>query len=200
MFDRRSALHTAVNAGGRRGSVDQQRLRIGEVRGWTLVQVSAFTGTISDLRQAVQDVLHADLPTQMGTVTNEEGRRLLKIGATQFWIITPSGHDPGSSLRAAISPHIGAVVSLTHSRACIAIEGAVAGELLAMGIALDFHLSTFGVGQYALAGLHHMPVLVHRVRANRFELYAIRTFAQSIRHWLVDAASSLEHAVEMETK
>ena len=40
----------------------------------------------------------------------------------------------------------------------------------------------------AMTGLHHTPVLLHCVSENRFELYAMRTFAFDVWEWLEDAA------------
>jgi len=41
---------------------------------------------------------------------------------------------------------------------------------------------------FAMTGIHHTPVLVHCVSDNRFEIYALRTFALSVHDWLTDAA------------
>jgi sarcosine oxidase gamma subunit len=39
-----------------------------------------------------------------------------------------------------------------------------------------------------MTGIHHTPVLVHCTNENRFEIYALRTFALSVHDWLTDAA------------
>jgi sarcosine oxidase subunit gamma len=57
-----------------------------------------------------------------------------------------------------------------------------------MGIALDFHQSTFRIGHFAMAGLHHTAVLVHRSGEERYELYVLRSFALWTWEWLTDAA------------
>jgi heterotetrameric sarcosine oxidase gamma subunit len=39
-----------------------------------------------------------------------------------------------------------------------------------------------------MTGLHHTPVLLHCTAEQRFELYAMRTFAMNVWEWLEDAA------------
>jgi heterotetrameric sarcosine oxidase gamma subunit len=188
VFERRSALAGALISSGHDGADGTRSLRIGEVSGWSLAQVEAFATTLSDLEAAVRPMLNADLPDRIGGVVNVHSRRLLKTGPNQFWIISHDHDDLTSMLQAAVAPGVGAVTSLSHSRTCIFIEGVPARKLLARGIALDFHSKVFRLGQFALTGLHHTPVLIHRSGENRYELYVMRTFALSIWDWLADAA------------
>jgi sarcosine oxidase subunit gamma len=198
-IERESALAGALTSGGRDGADGQRRLRIGEVRDWSLVQISAFATTLTELESAMRPVLNADLPKRIGKVVNVDGRRLLKTGTEQYWIIMPDGDDRSRSLQAAVAPDIGAVTPLSHSRTLIFVEGTVARELLAKGIALDFHPDVFGLGQFALTGLHHTPVLIHRSGENCYELYVMRTFALSAWEWLTDAALGFGYEVSIET-
>ncbi len=92
---------------------------------------------------------------------------------------------------------MGAVTSLSHSRTRIFIEGEPAREVLARSIPLDFHPSAFVIGQFALTGIHHTPVLVHRSGEQRYEIYAMRTFALSVWEWLSDAALPFGYEVEL---
>jgi methylglutamate dehydrogenase subunit D len=189
VFERRSALAGALLLGGRDGPDGQRPLRIGEVRGWSLIQMAAFAATLPDLQDAVRPMLNADLPIRIGVVVNVDGRRLLKTGPNRFWIITRDDDDLTSDLQAAVAPHVGAVTPLSHSRTCISIEGVAAREVLAAGIALDLHPKVFGLGQFALTGVHHTAVLLERSSGeNRYDLHVSRTFALSVWEWLTDAA------------
>jgi sarcosine oxidase subunit gamma len=87
-----------------------------------------------------------------------------------------------------VPPEIGAVTPLSHSRSCIFVEGSKARELLAKGVALDFHPDEFRRGQFALSALHHTTVLIHRSDTDRYEVHAMRTFAVSVWEWMIDAA------------
>jgi methylglutamate dehydrogenase subunit D len=173
VFERYSAL-TGVS-----GSA-----RIGESRGWALVQAAAFAGTHSEFRQQMRAALGADLPTTVGTVLRVGNRQLLKTGSEQYWIITREGDDFAPLIRA----EVGAVTALSHSRTCIFVEAEGAGAILAKGVPLDFHPDSFRIDQFALTGLHHTPVLIHRSGAQRFDIYALRTYAQTVWEWLEDAA------------
>jgi sarcosine oxidase subunit gamma len=188
MLERQSALASALNRGGRDGVGGARRLRLGEVRGWSLVQIAAFASTLSELEQAVKSFLGTVLPTSIGEVVTDGARRLMKTGPEQFWIVGPAADDLAEGLQAAVVATIGAVTPLSHSRTRIFVDGDGARELLAKGIPLDLHPAIFRVDQFALTGLHHTPVLLHRSDENRYEIYAMRTFALSIWEWLTDAA------------
>ena len=180
---------------GRDGADGRRKLRIGEVRGWSLVQVAAFARTLADLESAMRVALRADLPKRTGDVVNIHSRRVFKTGAEEYWILTRDDDDCSRSLQAAVAPGIGAVTPLSHSRTCIFIEGAVARKILASSIALDFDPDVFLLGQFALTGLHHTPVLIHRTGANCYELYVMRTFGVSAWDWLTAAALSSGYEV-----
>jgi sarcosine oxidase subunit gamma len=188
MLERHSALAEALRDGGHEGAGGARRLRLGEVRGWSLVQVAAFASTLAELERAVRPLLGGDLPARIGEVSIASERRLFKTGPEQFWIVGPEGDALASNLQAAVAPAVGAVTPLSHSRTRIFVEGSAARDLLAKGIPLDFHPDVFRIGQFALTGLHHTPVLLHRSGENRYELYVLRTFARSVWDWLIDAA------------
>jgi heterotetrameric sarcosine oxidase gamma subunit len=188
VFERYSVLADAVKASGRDGAEGLRRLRIGEFRGWVLVQVAAFATTHAQLQLSLRAVLNGDLPTRVGDVVHVDGRRLLKTAAEQYWIITREDDGILPGLQSAIPPQIGAITSLSHSRTCIFVEGSAARELLAKGVPLDFHPDSFRVDQFALTGLHHSPVLIHRSAGDLYEIYALRTYGLSVWEWLIDAA------------
>jgi len=91
------------------------------------------------------------------------------------------------------------VTPLSHSRTRIFIEGGCAADILKKGVPIDFHPKVFKPGQAALTGLHHTPILLHRVREDRFEIYAMRTFALSLWDWLTDAALEFGYDVASDT-
>ena len=107
----------------------------------------------------------------------------MRTGENQFWIIGPENDAIAAKLDG-----IAILTPLSHSRTRIFIEGAPARDVLSKGIPLDFHPTVFKPGMFAMTGIHHTPVLVHCVSENRFEIYALRTFALSVHDWLTDAA------------
>ncbi len=80
------------------------------------------------------------------------------------------------------------VTPLSSSRTRISIEGRAARDVLRKGIPIDLHETVFTPGKFAQTGVHHTPVLLHCTAEQRFELYAMRTFALNVWEWLEDAA------------
>lgn len=171
MLERRSAL-----AGTK--EIASGRVRLGEVRGFGLIQVAALE---RPALSAIAAVL-GDLP-QHPFCVETNGRRIFHTAPHQFWIVGPEADDIGKSL-----DNIAIVTELSHSRTRILIEGPAVPELLAKVIEIDLHEAAFKPGMFAMTGLHHTPILLHRVTASRFEIYAMRTFASNAWDWLADAA------------
>jgi heterotetrameric sarcosine oxidase gamma subunit len=196
-LSRQSALAAALRQPGRAGSDGSQRLRLGEVRDWNLVQVAAFAPTMAELERVASAALGVpSLPEKIGHAGEVGARRIFRTGPEQFWITAPSADDLASRLQEVVPATMGAVTSLSHSRTRIFIEGEPVGEVLARSIPIDFHPSVFAIGQFALSGIHHTPVLVHRAGEQRFEIYAMRTFALSVWEWLSDAALVFGYGVQ----
>ena len=168
MLDRRSALASAK-------PYASPVLQIGEARGFSLLQVAGLSKTLSPVT--------GKLPSKVGVASQSDGRILMRTGDNQFWIIGLENDDIAAKLQ-----DIAIITPLSHSRTRIFIEGTPARDVLNKGIPLDFHPSAFKPGTFAMTGLHHTPVLVHCLSENRFEIYALRTFALSVYDWLMDAA------------
>lgn len=168
MLERKSALASAA-------PYRSDALQMGEVRGFSLTQAAGLGKKITPVA--------GKLPPKIGKAVESEGRTILRIGPEQFWFVGPESDDLPRKLQGLC-----AVTPLSHSRTRIFLEGTPSRDVLAKGIPLDFHESVFKPGQFAMTGLHHMPVLLHCVSENRFELYAMRTFAMSVWDWLTDAA------------
>jgi sarcosine oxidase subunit gamma len=197
MLDRQSALAAALRQPGRSGSEGNRSLRLGEVRGWNLAQVSAFASTSMELERVVSAALGVtSLPGKVGMAGEAGARRIFRTGPEQFWVTAPLPDNLASRLQEVVPAAMGAVTSLAHSRTRIFIEGEPAREVLARSIPLDFHPSAFVIGQFALTGIHHTPVLIHRSGEQRYEIYAMRTFALSVWEWLTDAALPFGYEVE----
>lgn len=197
MLERQSALAAVLRQAGRSGSDGSRALRLGEVRGWNLVQVAAFASTTAELERVVSAALGVtSLPPTIGMTGEAGARRIFRTGPEQFWVTAPSADDLATRLQEVVPATIGAVTSLSHSRTRIFIEGEPAREVLARSIPLDFHPAAFAIGQFALTGIHHTPVLIHRAAEQRYEIYAMRTFALSVWEWLTDAALPFGYQIE----
>jgi methylglutamate dehydrogenase subunit D len=142
---------------------------IREVSDFVLTQVA---GDTKALKKAFPKA-----PAAIGDAVERDQRLLLRIGPTQLWVIG-SPPEVGDSL--FLTP-------LSSSRTLLVIEGSRAREVLSGCAAIDFHPKVFGIGQFAMTGIHHMPVLIHCIGEDAFHLYVMRTFALTMWEILVDA-------------
>ena len=171
MLERRSALATAH-------PFAWVALTLGEVRDFTLTQVAGFGGFEADVA-----AIAGALPQANDQAIESNGRTIFRTGPQSFWFVGPDRDDLAARLsgKAIVTP-------LSSSRTRISIEGRAARDVLRKGIPLDLHESVFTPGKFAQTGLHHTPVLLHCIAEQRFELYAMRTFALNVWEWLEDAA------------
>lgn len=168
MLERRSPLANAHR-------YESRVLKIEEAPGFTLLQFAGQEAAIAKVTGA--------LPQRVGVATIHKATSFFRIGPNQFWAVGPEGDGLASKLESKC-----AVTPLSSSRCRILLEGDPARHVLAKGIAIDWHESAFEPGQFALTGLHHMPLMVHCIAPHGFHLYAMRTFAMSVYQWLTDAA------------
>ncbi|MDQ7249979.1 sarcosine oxidase subunit gamma [Dongia sedimenti] len=171
MLERRSALAVAH-------PFAWAALTLGEVRGFTLTQVAGFGNFAADVAATA-----GALPETSNQAVESNGRTIFRTGPHAFWFVGPENDDLAARLagKAIVTP-------LSSSRTRISIEGRAAREVLRKGIPIDLHESVFTPGMFAQTGLHHTPVLLHCTAEQRFELYAMRTFALNVWEWLEDAA------------
>jgi heterotetrameric sarcosine oxidase gamma subunit len=172
MLERRSALATAH-------PFAWAALSLGEVHNFTLTQVAGFA---KDYEAGIAEIT-GPLPQANDQAIESNGRTIFRTGPLTFWCVGPDQDDLATRLagKAMITP-------LSSSRTRISIEGRAARDVLRKGIPLDLHESVFTPGKFAQTGVHHTPVLLHCMGAERFELYAMRTFALNVWEWLEDAA------------
>jgi hypothetical protein len=141
------------------------QLHIVEAPDFTLTQ---YAGTEKDLKKAL-----SKLPSRLGIFEYD----LMRVSATQIWSLA----EPVQAPNCFITP-------LSSSRTRIEVSGSPARDLLAKCAAIDFHKSAFKQNNFAMTGIHHVPVLIHCVNENTFHIYVMRTFALSIWDYVTDAA------------
>ena len=185
MLERRSVLAGVVQP--RSARTADAPLTLGEAPGFALLQATAFPGAVNELARIAQGLLGADLPLKVGVATRAAQHTLFKIGPESFWIVGPAGAWE-AALRDAVPGEVGSVLSLSHGRTRLFIEGAASREVLCRGIGIDLHPEVFRTDAFALTELVHTPVLLHRCAAHRYELYVLTTYAEWVWDWLADAA------------
>src|SRR5258708_19578172 len=98
MAERRSALASVLAKGGRDGADGRRRLRLGEIRGWSLVQVAAFASRRADVERALLPLVGGRLPARADEGLDDAGLRLMRIPPAQPWIIRHDGTGPDPPL------------------------------------------------------------------------------------------------------
>lgn len=191
MLERRSALAGYHGATERAGIDAAVGLEIGEVTGWTLTEIGVLPSRRIDAEQAIEAWLGA-VPAKIATPNGTPHGLLIRTGPLSFWLLDDARGASASrryeTARAALPGATIPVIDLSSSRTRLYIEGKSAAEVLLKGILIDLALKSFPIGSVALTGVHHTPILLHRTASDRFEIFAMRTFALTAFEWLTDAA------------
>ncbi len=187
MFERTTSLAGCLDAGGRDGAEGGRRLRIGEVRGTSLVQVGTWTEVHAACAASLARVCGCDPPASPRVATDRGAHRLYRIAPDQWWIATHD-EDLPATLEREIGAAGGAVTVLSDARVRLAIDGVAAKALLSRLVPLDLRDAAFPVGAFAQTGVHHAPALLDRIGAARYDLYVLTTYAVSTWEWTLDQA------------
>ena len=109
---------------------------------------------------------------------------LIAVAPGSFYVAGLAA-DMAWLVKEAVSPADAAVTDLSHGRAVLALEGEAAGDVLQKCVAID--LSAFPPGRAAATMIHHIDVLIHRRTETEFRLIVLRSFAEALAEWLLDA-------------
>lgn len=198
MLERRSALAGFHGPAERAGADGHVGLEIGEDAGFTLVEFGVYPSKRAEGEQALRSWLGALPETIFKPVETPHGL-LIRTGPLSFWLIGDARRGtagrPAETARAALPTTIFSVIDLSSSRTRLYIEGAHATDVLLKGIPVDLAAEQFPAGSVALTGVHHTPILLHRTATDRFEIFAMRTFALTVLEWLTDAALEFGYRV-----
>ncbi len=187
MLDARSAIAHQLEAGGRNGADGLRRLRLGEFRSWHLAQLGHFAGTGTSLTTAVRASSGYDLPLSPCAGVRHGGDLVMRIATDQWWVVTPNPAHI-ATLIAAVPVDVGTVTPLSTSRTRLVLEGSSARAVLAKLVPIDLHDAAFPIGHFAQTGVHHVGGLLYRAAPDRYEYFALRTYAATIWEAVADAA------------
>ena len=173
-----------------RDGLVQVRLQAERLASVTLI--STWMGGTQALCAALGRALAATdlfpLPASTGQTAQCPLGLLLRTGPHEFMLIGSGSVDVAAALQTHITPDIGALLDLSHARCRVRVEGPKAVATLGKLFALDFRNAAFAVGKVQLSGHHHVPCSLHRLGADRFDLYLLSTYAHGQLESLQDAA------------
>ena len=159
--------------------------------------LSTWASGMEALTQAVHRALGCTPPAQTGQGTECEAGLLLRSGPLEFLLIgAHAAPERVEQLRAHVPTEVGSVLDLSHARVRLRLHGERVVDALAKLYALDFRPKAFPVGTFQLTGHHHIPGTLHRIDAQRFDLYLLTTYAHGQVEALLDVA--LEYGVELQ--
>ncbi len=158
--------------------------------------ISTWISGQDGLLAALAEVFGATLPQRIGQTAQTEFGLLARTGPEEFVLVGDDHTDRCSLLRASIVADIGAVTDLSHARCRLHIEGPQCRTVLNKLFALDLREQSFGIGDIALTGTHHVPSMLHRLGAEAFDLYVFSTYAFDQLGTLLDAAQEYGVALQ----
>jgi sarcosine oxidase subunit gamma len=121
----------------------------------------------------------------------------MRIAPDQYWVVGgASGLD--QRLRSAIPADAGSVTSLEGARTRLLLEGKAARALLSRLVPIDLDPPVFPINGFAQTGIHHVAGLLFRASEDRYEFFALRTFAVSTWEVVLDAARSFGYEIVLE--
>jgi sarcosine oxidase subunit gamma len=169
------------------GADGRPGVRLGEVINTHLLHIGVYPGAAAQVAAAAATVLGGPLPDSP-VCTGIAGEHLLfRVAPDQYWVL---GGEPSleARLRAAIPTDAGCLTSLDGARTRLFAEGPRVRDLLCRLVSIDLHPTVFPVGGFAQTGIHHLAGLLLRASEDRYEFFALRTFAAFTWEVLIDAA------------
>ncbi|MCG6904137.1 MAG: sarcosine oxidase subunit gamma [Rhodobacter sp.] len=145
-----------------------------------ITSLAPFNGRAAAVSGALKSAIGAGFPAA-NRCTGKAGARVAWSGIGQALVIGPRVEIDGA-----------AMTDQTDAWACLALDGARAGEVLARLCPLDLRDSQFKTGHAARSLLGHMTGLFLRTGARRFELLVFRSMAQTAVHELTGAMTSVD--------
>ncbi len=188
MAERPTAERATPNA--KADTSGRDMLRLGEVPPAAILQLQAWPETLSTVEAVVTQMPGVGGLPATGHTTAFSGGTIMALGAGRY-VIALYDAEIVASWRTAFSARDAAIVDLSHGRTVFSLEGEAAAELLLRCAPIDLRAEAFPPGRIAQTAIHHIDVLIHRRGDSRFDIWALRSFAESLAEWLIDAGVEL---------
>jgi sarcosine oxidase subunit gamma len=150
----------------------------------SILQVSAWPDTVDTVEAVIRELLGVDAP-EIGRGIVHDNSRVVALAPGRF-LVAARASDLVTRFEAALPTSEAAVTDLSHGRLILRLDGK-SEELLAKVVAIDLAPTAFPAGRIAQTTVDHIDVLVHRLAPDSVELWAFRSFAESLVDWLLDA-------------
>lgn len=143
-------------------------------------------------RDAVRGIFGCDLPVAPNSSSTSPFGDILKLGPDE-WLLTAA---PATSWPERTEIPGATLTDVSHARIVMQLEGDRSRDMLAKGCAIDLHPRQFPPGTCVQTGIAKIGVILHRRHDDHgFMLYAARSHAGSLWHWLTTAANEYGYDV-----
>jgi heterotetrameric sarcosine oxidase gamma subunit len=132
------------------------------------------------------------VPVAMNTWSGEDP--VIARIAPDTWLFLSALHEAADllpAIRTGCGRRSFAVTDVSDAFVTLAIDGALAGSLLARGCGLDLSGAAFGPEACTRTRLAQLPVVLRRAAPERFECAVDRAAAAWLYDWMQDAAEGL---------
>jgi len=182
MAERASALTHLPPSGA------ESYFALSEARYGSILQVQAWPETLKTVQAVlISELLDEETPPP-GSAIIRSGTVVATIAPGRFMMAGPA--NLAVRLESALPASDAAVTDVSHGRVVLKLEGEAAESVLQGCVMIDLGKRVFPPGRVAQTAIHHIDVLVHRVDESHFELWVLRSFAESLAEWILDASQA----------
>lgn len=153
----------------------------------TAFMASMWRASTAEAVAQLEAALGFDLPKQPNQFTEDNECAAACLSPGRYLVLAESD-QLYPSVAACCEAGIVSLVQLDHSREAFRVSGRHAAQLLMKGVAIDLDEKVFPVGSLFQSSIHDIGVTALRRGASSFDLLVYKSFAESFRHWLDDAA------------
>jgi methylglutamate dehydrogenase subunit D len=157
-----------------------------------LATVLARKGGREAFAAKVKALYGIELPTRPGR-TAAGAVSFVATGPGAWLAVNEAGPGDWAQSLGEVLAGLASVSDQSDGYVAIRLEGPKVADVLAKGVFLDLHPSTFPVGASAGTVIAHMGVILWRREELVFDLLTFRSFAASLWHWLEESAA--EHGL-----
>jgi sarcosine oxidase subunit gamma len=159
--------------------------------GLTIASFAAAKGKAEALASAIRETYGVELPQHPARV---EGRGIAFVWAGPHQWLAVAERANGRDLELELKPRLAglaSVVDQSDGRVIVRVAGPLAAEVLAKGVPIDLHPSSFGANSAAITHASHIGIVLWKLdETPTFEMGMFRSFADSFAHWLLESAQA----------
>ena len=146
------------------------------VAGKRLHELAACPGAESALEKTIAEL----------TARLDDGSYALNVGPSRYWLLETGQSIVDAAVMASAGNGL-AITDLSHSHTLFQLSGDRVREVLRKGLPIDLHPAVFPEGSMAVSAIEGIRVVLVR-NGSQYDLLCPRSFTDSMRHWLLDAA------------